>query len=596
VSSTISGVTETPAAQSFAVWAPTPHTVRVLVDDVAHPMTRAADGWWRAEVADAQPDSRYGFLLDDDPMPVPDPRSPRQPDGVHELSQRHTLDAEAWTDDAWTGRQLAGGSIYELHIGTFTAEGTFDAAIAKLDHLVSLGVDLVEVMPVNGFNGTQNWGYDGVLWYTVHEPYGGPDGLQRFVTACHDRGLGVLLDVVYNHLGPSGNYLERYGPYLSDAGANTWGRSVNLSGPNSGPVRRYILDNALRWLRDFHIDGLRLDAVHALVDESAVHLLEQLAVEVDTLSTHLGRPLTLIAESDLNDPKLVAPRAAGGYGLGAQWDDDLHHAIHCAVTGERQGYYADFGSMQCLATTLRRAYFHAGTWSSFRQRRHGRPIDTRTTPAYQFLAYSSDHDQVGNRAVGDRPSAYLSPGLLAVSAALVLCSPYTPMLFMGEEWGASTPFQFFTSHPEPELGKATAEGRKAEFAEHGWDAADVPDPQDPQTFLRSKLDWSEVDAGEHAQLLQCYRDLLTLRRQRTDLTDPWLAELHIDYDEDARWIVLHRGALRVVCNLSSVPVRVPVGGVVLLAWGSPDVDSADTVVPAESFAVLQVVPAQPMPR
>jgi len=596
VSSTISGVTETPAAQSFAVWAPTPHTVRVLVDDVAHPMTRAADGWWRAEVADAQPDSRYGFLLDDDPMPVPDPRSPRQPDGVHELSQRHTLDAEAWTDDAWTGRQLAGGSIYELHIGTFTAEGTFDAAIAKLDHLVSLGVDLVEVMPVNGFNGTQNWGYDGVLWYTVHEPYGGPDGLQRFVTACHDRGLGVLLDVVYNHLGPSGNYLERYGPYLSDAGANTWGRSVNLSGPNSGPVRRYILDNALRWLRDFHIDGLRLDAVHALVDESAVHLLEQLAVEVDTLSTHLGRPLTLIAESDLNDPKLVTPRAAGGYGLGAQWDDDLHHAIHCAVTGERQGYYADFGSMQCLATTLRRAYFHAGTWSSFRQRRHGRPIDTRTTPAYQFLAYSSDHDQVGNRAVGDRPSAYLSPGLLAVSAALVLCSPYTPMLFMGEEWGASTPFQFFTSHPEPELGKATAEGRKAEFAEHGWDAADVPDPQDPQTFLRSKLDWSEVDAGEHAQLLQCYRDLLTLRRQRTDLTDPWLDELHIDYDEDARWIVLHRGALRVVCNLSSVPVRVPVGGVVLLAWGSPDVDSADTVVPAESFAVLQVVPAQPMPR
>jgi len=333
-----------------------------------------------------------------------------------------------------------------------------------------------------------------------------------------------------------------------------------------------------------------------LVDESAVHLLEQLAVEVDTLSTHLGRPLTLIAESDLNDPKLVAPRAAGGYGLGAQWDDDLHHAIHCAVTGERQGYYADFGSMQCLATTLRRAYFHAGTWSSFRQRRHGRPIDTRTTPAYQFLAYSSDHDQVGNRAVGDRPSAYLSPGLLAVSAALVLCSPYTPMLFMGEEWGASTPFQFFTSHPEPELGKATAEGRKAEFAEHGWDAADVPDPQDPQTFLRSKLDWSEVDAGEHAQLLQCYRDLLTLRRQRTDLTDPWLDELHIDYDEDARWILLHRGALRVVCNLSSVPVRVPVGGVVLLAWGSPDVDSADTVVPAESFAVLQVVPAQPMPR
>jgi len=578
--------TDMPAAQTFAVWAPIPETVRVQVDGAEHPMTRADDGWWRAEIADARPDSRYGFLLDDDPTPIPDPRSPRQPEGVHELSQRHTLDLAAWTDDAWTGRQLAGASIYELHIGTFTPEGTFDAAIDKLDHLVSLGIDLVEVMPVNAFNGTHNWGYDGVLWYAVHEGYGGPDGLQRFVDACHNKGLGVLLDVVYNHLGPSGNYLGRYGPYLSAAGANTWGQSINLSGPQSGPVRRYILDNALRWLRDFHIDGLRLDAVHALVDESAVHLLEQLAVETETLSTHLQRPLTLIAESDLNDPKLVTPRAAGGYGLAAQWDDDLHHAIHCAVSGEQQGYYADFGTMACLATTLRRAYFHAGTWSSFRGRVHGRPIDTRTTPAHQFLAYSSDHDQVGNRAVGDRPSAYLSPGLLAVSAALVLCSPYTPMLFMGEEWAASTPFQFFTSHPDPELGKATAEGRKAEFAEHGWDAADVPDPQDPQTFQRSKLDWSEVDSAVHGELLQCYRGLLALRRNRTELTDPWLDELQIDYDEDARWIVLHRDALRVVCNLSGQPATLPITGRVLLASGGVHPGTGSIALAAESFAIL----------
>ena len=578
----------TAAGQTFAVWAPTPQIVRVQVDATVHPMTRDPDGWWRAEVADAQSDSRYGFLLDDDPTLLPDPRSPRQPVGVHQPSQLHILDPAGWTDQAWSGRQLTGASIYELHIGTFTAEGTFDSAIAKLDHLVSLGIDLVEVMPVNAFNGTHNWGYDGVLWYAVHEGYGGPDGLQRFVNACHGMGLGVLLDVVYNHLGPSGNYLDRYGPYLSDAGANTWGQGVNLSGPHSGPVRRYILDNALRWLRDFHLDGLRLDAVHALVDESAVHLLEQLAVETESLSAHLRRPLTLIAESDLNDPKLVTPRAAGGYGLDAQWDDDLHHAIHCAVTGERQGYYADFGSMDCLATTLRRAYFHAGTWSSFRKRLHGRLIDTRTTPAYQFLAYSSDHDQVGNRAMGDRPSAYLSPGLLAVSAALVLCSPYTPMVFMGEEWGSSTPFQFFTSHPEPELGKATAEGRKAEFAEHGWDAADVPDPQDPETFRRSKLDWSEVDSAEHARMLGCYRDLLALRRARPELTDPWLDELHVDYDEDERWIVLHRGSLRVVCNLAEHPNELAFTGDVLLASARVSHEAGRTVVAPESFAVLEV--------
>jgi len=579
-------VTEAAAAQTFAVWAPIPETVRVRVDGVVHPMTRTEDGWWRTEVADARPDSRYGFLLDDDPTPLPDPRSPRQPDGVHELSQRHTLDPAAWTDDAWTGRRLGGASIYELHIGTFTPEGTFDAAIAQLDHLVSLGIDLVEVMPVNAFNGTHNWGYDGVLWYAVHEGYGGPDGLQRFVDACHNKGLGVLLDVVYNHLGPSGNYLDRYGPYMAAAGANTWGRSVNLSGAESGPVRRYILDNALRWMREFHVDGLRLDAVHALVDESAVHLLEQLAVEAESLSVHLQRPLSLIAESDLNDPKLVTPRAAGGYGLDAQWDDDIHHALHCAVSGERQGYYADFGTMQCLATTLRRAYFHAGTWSSFRGRVHGRPIDSRTTSAHHFLAYTCDHDQIGNRAIGDRPSAYLSPGLLAVSAALVLCSPYTPMLFMGEEWGASTPFQFFTSHPEPELGTATAEGRKAEFAQHGWDAADVPDPQDPETFQRSKLDWSEVDTGEHATSLQCYRDLLALRRSRTELTDPWLDGLRIEYDEDGRWIVLHRGSLRVACNLAEHPNELPIAGDVLLTSARVRQNVKSTVLTPQSFAVI----------
>ncbi|WP_052059939.1 malto-oligosyltrehalose trehalohydrolase [Rhodococcoides fascians] len=571
----------------FEVWAPTPTTVRVDVNGTVHAMTRGDGGWWHADV-DASPDARYGFVLDDDPAVIPDPRSPRQPDGVHARSQLHTLDPSGWTDSSWTGRQLPGGVIYELHIGTFTSEGTFDAAIERLDHLVDLGVTFVEVMPVNGFNGTHNWGYDGVLWYTVHEGYGGPDGLQRFVDACHARGLAVVLDVVYNHLGPSGNYLERFGPYMTQ-GANTWGQSINYAEAQSGVVRRYAIDNALRWFSEFHIDGLRLDAVHAIVDHTAVHLLEELAVDTRRLSAHLGRPLTLIAESDLNDPTLVTARSGGGYGLDAQWDDDIHHAIHAAVSGERQGYYGDFGSLKGLANTLRQGFFHAGTYSTFRGRTHGRPLDTRRVPASSFVTYTTTHDQVGNRAVGDRPGFYLSPGQLAVKAALVLTSPYTPMLFMGEEWGASTPFQFFTSHPEPELGEATAEGRKSEFAEHGWDKEDIPDPQDPDTFLRSKLEWTELGTGDHARLLTVYRDLLSLRRARPELTDPWLPNLKVDYDEDQQWIVLHRGSLAVVCNLSDSTVTVPVGGRTVLSWEEPtsnDTGSA-TRVPGHSFAVLE---------
>lgn len=553
-------------------------------------MTPSPDGWWRADV-DASPDSRYAFLLDDSDTPLPDPRSPRQPDGVHSPSQLHTLDESLWTDSRWTGRQLAGSVVYELHVGTFTPEGTFAAAVDKLDHLVALGVDFVELMPVNGFNGTHNWGYDGVLWYTVHEGYGGPDGLQTLVDACHARGLGVVLDAVYNHLGPSGNYLDRYGPYLAQ-GANTWGRSINLDGPDSGEVRRYIIDNALRWFREFHIDALRLDAVHALVDHTATHLLEDLAIETRRLSAHLRRPLTLIAESDLNDPRLITSRSAGGCGLDAQWDDDVHHAIHAAVSGERQGYYGDFGSMACLADTLRQGWFHAGTFSTFRGRTHGRPLDTRRTPASSLVTYTCTHDQIGNRAIGDRPGTYLDSGQLAVKAALVLCSPFTPMLFMGEEWGASTPFQFFTSHPEPELARATAEGRKAEFAEHGWSTDDVPDPQDPETFERSKLDWDELVREPHARLLDCYRSLLHLRRERAELTDPWLENLSVDYDEAEQWIVVHRGALRLACNLGAEPVSVPVGGSPVLWWEPPTQDetASATVLPGHSFVVLDSSP------
>jgi maltooligosyltrehalose trehalohydrolase len=574
------------AEHEFAVWAPRPDRVRLDVDGTLHTMTRSDDDWWRA-VVDARQDARYGFVLDDDDKVIPDPRSPRQPDGVHERSQLWDASTAKWTDAGWRGRSIEGAVLYELHVGTFTAAGTFDAAIERLDYLVDLGVDFVELMPVNAFSGTHGWGYDGVLWYAVHEPYGGPDGLVRFVDACHARGLGVLIDAVFNHLGPSGNYLPKFGPYLS-TGSNPWGESVNIADAGADEVRTYIIECALRWMRDFHADGLRLDAVHALVDTTAVHILEELSAETDTLAARLGRPLSLIAESDRNDPRLITPRDRGGLGMTAQWDDDIHHAIHTAVSGERQGYYSDFGSLEALATTLKHGYFHAGTYSSFRGRRHGRPLDTATIPATRLLAYTVTHDQVGNRAVGDRPSQNLTFGQLAVKAALVLGSPYTAMLFMGEEWGASSPFQFFSSHPEPELARATAEGRKAEFAEHGWDADEVPDPQDPQTFERSKLAWDEIDEDEHARLHDVYRGLIALRSTEPDFADPWLDHLGVDYDEDQGWIVLRRGAFSVACNIGTESVSVPVTGDVVLASDQPAVGPEGTRLGGHSFAILRV--------
>src|SRR6185437_4029167 len=375
-------------------------------------------------------------------------------------------------------------------------------------------------------------------------------------------------------------------PYLSSA-SNPWGEGLNVADAQSDEVRRYIVGCGLRWMSDFHADGLRLDAVHALFDTTAIHLLEELAAETDALAEQLGRPLSLIAESDLNDPRMITPRAQHGHGMAAQWDDDIHHAIHTAVSGERQGYYADFGSLSTLAQTLRQGFFHAATYSSFRRRRHGRPLDTSTIPATRLLAYTCTHDQVGNRALGDRPSQNLTYGQLAVKAALVLSSPYTAMLFMGEEWGASTPFQLFSSHPEAELARATAEGRKREFAAHGWDADEIPDPQDPQTFQRSKLDWTEVGEGEHAKLLQLYKDLILLRRNEDDLGDPWLDNLIVDYDEADRWIALRRGGLTVACNLGAEPARVPFTGELVLSSEPFTVGDQSTELPPQSFAILR---------
>jgi maltooligosyltrehalose trehalohydrolase len=578
----------------FSVWAPYRERVRVVVAGTAHEMSRSDDGWWHADVPGVG-DLDYAFLLDDDPTPLPDPRSTWQPAGVHKPSRPYDQSAFRWTDDAWTGRALPGSVLYELHVGTFTPDGTFDAAIERLEHLVELGVDLVEVLPVNAVDGPRNWGYDGVGWYAVTENYGGPDGFKRFVDACHARGLGVVLDVVYNHLGPSGAYLGRFGPYF--AGRNIWGPALNLDGPLSDEVRRYVIDNAVMWLRDYHVDGLRLDAVHALVDHRATHLLEELVVEVRALEAHVRRPLALIAESDLNDPRLVTAREGGGFGLDAQWDDDIHHALHTALTGESHGYYADFAAagLSALAATLTHAYFHAGGTSTFRRRRHGRPVDVTRVPGHRFLAYLQDHDQVGNRATGDRISATLSPGLLACGAALVLTSPFTPMIFMGEEWGAGTPWQFFSYFPDPQLREQIREGRFAEFAAHGWPGRDsgvpVPDPNDERTFARSRLDWTELGKEQHRWVLDMYRQLIALRRTRAELADPWLWRVEVEVDQAARTVLVHRRGLRVAVNLGGKPARLPTDRpIVEVLLASDDAALAEDGVltlPAESFAIAR---------
>ncbi|MBP2369227.1 malto-oligosyltrehalose trehalohydrolase [Pseudonocardia parietis] len=576
----------------FAVWAPDKNRVSVLIGDDRTALDPAPGGWWRIELPDHGHGTDYAFLLDDDAQPHPDPRSQWQPAGVHQRSRVYDHEAFWWTDDTWTGRALAGSVLYECHIGTFTEGGTFDTAIGRLDHLVSLGIDLVEVLPVNAVDGPVNWGYDGVCWYAVTENYGGPDAFKRFVDACHARGLGVVLDVVYNHLGPSGAYLDRFGPYF--AGSNIWGPSLNLDGPGSDEARRYVIDNALMWLRDFHVDGLRIDAVHALRDTRAQHVLEQLAVEVTALETHVGRPLSLIAESDLNDPRLITAREGGGYGLTAQWADDVHHSLHTVLTGEGQGYYGDFAAagLDGLAHVLSRGFLHEGTWSSFRGRSHGSPIDTARIPGSRLVTFLQNHDQIGNRATGDRLTQTLSPGLLACGAALLFTSGFTPMLFMGEEWGARTPWQFFSRFPDPALQQAVREGRRKEFADHGWsDADEVPDPNAGSTFTDSTLDWSEPEQEPHATLLRMHRELIALRRAWPELSDPWLDSVVVDVHEQARTLVVNRGAMRVVVNLGPEPVTLSLGATItrILLASEPTRSEDDSfTVPAEAFAICRI--------
>ena len=573
-----------PVGPRVPVWAPAAQTVELHLpgQDRLVDMIPAPGGWWTAPL-DLEPGTDYAFRVDGSPN-RPDPRSALQPDGVHGPSRTVDPDTWRWTDQNWAGKDLRGSVIYELHVGTFTPEGTLDAAVSRLGHLVDLGVDIVELMPLAAFPGKAGWGYDGVGLWAVHEAYGGPDALARFVDAAHNAGIGVCLDVVYNHLGPSGNYLSVFGPYFTPAHHTPWGEAVNYDHDGSHQVRAFVIDSALRWLRDFHIDALRLDAIHEIKDDAAAaatpqrHVLAELSDAVAALSIELGRPLSLVAEADLNDVGVITPTSeeppakVPSLGMTAQWADDVHHALHVRLTGEDQGYYGDFAEVGAWAKAYGRAFLHNGTWSTFRERNWGAPVPEDTDPR-RFVVFGSDHDQVGNRAVGDRPSAILDDAALAATAALVLLSPYTPMLFMGEEWGTRTPFQFFTDHEEDDLARSVSEGRVREFAGFGWDADEIPDPQAAATVEASRLRWSELDEAEHARVLAWYQALTTLRRnldwsQRT-------AWPQVDEIDDV--LMVTYDDIVVAANLSGQERPAPALSTVLLSW-----DPFDAAAPSLS--------------
>ena len=561
-----------------AVWAPNAARVELVTDSGRSEMTVSADrpGWFLAD-ADLAPGTRYAFSLDGG-APLPDPRSLAQPDGVHGLSA--VVDPAPFArDTGWEGRAVRGGVLYELHIGTFTEQSTFDAAIDRLDHLVELGVDAVEIMPLAAFPGERGWGYDGVALYAVHEPYGGLAGLIRFVDACHARGLAVVLDVVHNHLGPEGNYLAQFGPYFTDRHETPWGEAVNLDGEGSREVRQFLLGSARHWLVDVGVDALRLDAVHALGDDSEYHFLAELSDSTTQWSQEVGRPLTLIAESDLNLPDMISPVGSSleAVGMDAQWADDVHHALHSFFGVETQGYYVDFGTIDDVAKAMTSAFVRDGSFSIFRDRTWGAPVDHHSElyDGHSFVVFLQNHDQVGNRAIGDRFTHHAGPELQAAAAALYLLGPFTPMIFQGEEWAASTPFPYF-SHLGPDLGPRVTEGRAREFAAMGWDAP-TPDPQSAETMASAVLRWDELADGEHARMLSWYRDLIALRRAHDDLRDPRLSQVRVEIlDEDT--VAVHRGRFRVVASRGARPL--PTDGVLAAYTATPGVGPGAVVVNA----------------
>jgi maltooligosyltrehalose trehalohydrolase len=549
----------------WRVWAPRAQQVElVLIDDDRRrviPMRREERGFFHHTEANIPEGQRYAYRLDGRPE-RPDPCSLWQPDSVHGPSAVVRPERFSWTDRDWRGVPRGDLVFYELHVGTFTPQGTFEAVISRLNDLRELGITAVEIMPVGQFPGSRNWGYDGVLPYATQNSYGGPHGLQKLVDACHAAGLAIFLDVIYNHLGPEGNYLGEFGSYFTDHYKTPWGKAVNYDGPGSDAVRDYVLNNARMWLEEFHFDGLRLDAVHAIYDLSARHILRDVQEAAEKVAQRTGKLVHIIAESDLNDPRLLHPRRHGGHELGGQWSDDFHHAIHAFLTGERRGYYQDFGSPRQIAEVMGNPFLYAGAYSPHRDRKHGAPPEGLAGD--HFVVCLQNHDQVGNRARGDRLLSLLgNPAKQRLASSLLLLSPYLPLLFMGEEYGEDNPFPFFCSFGDPNLIEAVRQGRKQEFAELVGQG-EVPDPQSEATFASARLNWSWPEGTARAGLRRLYQDLLAARREWPALRDYERRSAHLQPDAESgpvlallRGAAVAEGQVRILFNLGEQTQPLP---------------------------------------
>ncbi|HEX4643272.1 MAG TPA: malto-oligosyltrehalose trehalohydrolase [Candidatus Acidoferrales bacterium] len=577
----------------FSVWAPRRQKVALhFLDPVDRliPMTRNEAGYHQASVHDLPPHSRYLYRLDDS-QEYPDPVSRFQPEGVHGPSEIVDLSTFRWTDGDWKAPSLTESIFYELHVGTFSEAGTLDGAAAHLESLAELGVTTIELMPVAQFPGGRNWGYDGVYPFAVQNTYGGPLALQRFVNAAHALGLAVALDVVYNHLGPEGNYLSRFGPYFTDRYHTPWGEAINFDGADSGPVRHFFIDNAIFWLEQFHIDVLRLDAIHSIFDGGVRHILAQLQEQVESASRRLDREFHLIAESNLNDPRVLLPREQGGHGIAAEWTDDFHFSLHALLTREAKGHYADFGKVSQLATVFRDGWFFQGQHSKYRRGPHGK--SPGEIPRSHFVAYHQNHDQIGNRMWGERIGSLVNFEAQKLAAGMILLSPFVPLLFMGEEYGEPAPFLYFTSHSDPELIEAVRRGRRKEFSEFGW-SGDAPDPQSESAFTASRLRHEFRDVAHLGRLRRFYQELIRFRRANRLGED---ADLQITESEDPPCLTVLRDAaarrLLMIFNFGDAEVEVPNPGSRArwttelnsadLRWLGPGEHFPQSMAPADTF-------------
>ncbi|TSD65014.1 malto-oligosyltrehalose trehalohydrolase [Inquilinus sp. KBS0705] len=534
---------------SILLWAPKAQQAAIYLPErnVTLPLDKGIRRYWTLKTPDVQPNDRYYFILDDNEK-LPDPASRAQPDGVHGASQAISLNNFAWSDTKWRNPALENYLIYELHTGTFTPEGTFAAIESKLDYIKSLGITAIELMPVAQFPGSRNWGYDGVFPYAVQNTYGGAHGLMQLVNACHNAGLAVILDVVYNHLGPEGNYFNQFGPYFTSKYQTPWGNAINFDDAGCDEVRNYFVQNVLMWFRDFKIDALRLDAVHAIKDFSPKHILKEMRQAVDKLTAETGRSHYLIIEFDLNDQRFINPVNEEGYGMDAQWIDEFHHALRVTAGGDRNGYYADFEGIKHLAKSYRDAYVYDGIYSAERQKTFGTKTDN---PGRQFVVFSQNHDHVGNRMLGERSSTLFSFEMQKLMAAAVMVSPYLPMLFMGEEYSEQNPFLYFVSHTDEQLIQAVRQGRKDEFkAFHAQ--GEAPNPQAAETFERSKLNWESQNNAQQTNMLQYYKKLIKLRKTLPALRNPNRKNLSVSYNEDQQTLTLYRreGDNRVYCFMN----------------------------------------------